>query len=469
MFRARYTADPLAVSGAVLPCRSDDQEVPQAISSLPPFELRFSIFIDGTMNNLFNTHSRRQRDTGTSSSNDYSNVARMAMNITGASESFHQHMTIYVEGMGTFHAQHDRWSTDGAAFGIGHSGIISRVNLCFQKLCDFIIAFSNTNISRYRKELLKLHLDIFGFSRGAASARSFVHRMNGFLPDRIMNMTDFDNYTFGMKLSHYSNRQIIYSHNNFRFHFVGLFDTVSSHGTDHDDVSDLGLSLDSNLSRIDKVVHLVASDEHRKNFSLTSIASAGEQKGITIFMPGVHSDIGGGYADNYSEDLTLWKTTNILPAENEGNKFNQERNSFISLGWFSRRQLEGSLINQITLIGRRNEISNTYSYIGLLLMVDYAKQNQLIFDENAIHERLLNENEDLIWIKREIENNRDRTTNEWINFPGEQMARIRGRYFHFSSSIGVVNHPNFCIGEDNYGTSNNHLINGTRKRKVYAG
>lgn len=50
-----------------------------------------------------------------------------------------------------------------------------------------------------------------------------------------------------------------------------------------------------------KVVHLVAGDERRHNFSLNSAGTA------DIVLPGVHSDLGGGYLPNIIERVLLSK------------------------------------------------------------------------------------------------------------------------------------------------------------------
>ena len=55
-------------------------------------------------------------------------------------------------------------------------------------------------------------------------------------------------------------------------------------------------------------MHLVAAEEHRKNVSLTDIASAGS-KGRELFLPGVHSDIGGDYRDEASEAMVTQPKT----------------------------------------------------------------------------------------------------------------------------------------------------------------
>ena len=50
-------------------------------------------------------------------------------------------------------------------------------------------------------------------------------------------------------------------------------------------------------------MHLCALDEFRSHFAITDIGSAAETKGPEIFLPGCHSDIGGGYInreENYS-------------------------------------------------------------------------------------------------------------------------------------------------------------------------
>jgi len=122
--------------------------------------------------------------------------------------------------------------------------------------------------------------------------------------------------------------------------FAGLFDSVSSfdevgdkaedsrfagkaarhatYGGDDDfknDVSELHLTLDD--EKLEKVVHFVANDEYRVNFSSTTIASA-RQRGIgcEFYLPGAHSDIGGGYAQVVEEERTysgVLRTDTALP------------------------------------------------------------------------------------------------------------------------------------------------------------
>jgi hypothetical protein len=136
-------------------------------------------------------------------------------------------------------------------------------------------------ISRGSEELPAIiNMNVYGFSRGSAAARYFVHLVK----------TERDTYAPKWKGK------------NVRVNFVGLFDTVSSYGGNFsNDVSDLHLNFEDGA--VQRVVHLVAGDEYRENFASTTIASAGD-KGYELTMPGAHSDVGGGYnADPEVHDL----------------------------------------------------------------------------------------------------------------------------------------------------------------------
>ncbi|MBV6881793.1 hypothetical protein AXA65_17090 [Chryseobacterium sp. FP211-J200] len=95
--------------------------------------------------------------------------------------------------------------------------------------------------------------------------------------------------------------------NHINVRFLGLFDTVSSYGLFHDnDVQDL--SLDA-VNKAQKVVQLAAADEYRKNFALTNIKNAGF-KGIELYLPGVHCDVGGAY-NNMGYEKTAFYITSL--------------------------------------------------------------------------------------------------------------------------------------------------------------
>lgn len=123
-------------------------------------------------------------------------------------------------------------------------------------------------------------VSVFGFSRGAAEAVAFCHRF-----DRLLD---------GGKLAG------IATH----VQFLGLFDVVASVGGSasvsrtmplpdaiFDGHWDWANDVDEDLSgSVRKCLHLIAAHELRMNFPVTQIGGAQE-----LMMPGVHSDVGGGY------------------------------------------------------------------------------------------------------------------------------------------------------------------------------
>ena len=128
-------------------------------------------------------------------------------------------------------------------------------------------------------------IDVFGFSRGAAEARVFCSWL-----ERILAARKFA----GIPI---------------RFRFVGLMDTVASGGF----WSSIGAGLTNTAdghsgwaaveylrlpSTLENCVHMVAMHELRKNFPLDEATIDGLLPPNTqqFAYPGVHSDVGGGYA-----------------------------------------------------------------------------------------------------------------------------------------------------------------------------
>jgi hypothetical protein len=216
---------------------------------------------------------------------------------------------------------------------------------------------------------------------------------------------------------------------------VGLYDTVSSYGVNHsDDVAEL--KLDS-IRVADAVYHLAAANEYRKNFALTNIDSAGG-KGQEFFLPGAHSDIGGGYVDNDKEDKTL----------DEGPATADIAEFLVEGGWFSSRELAYTEIERVKSEGqeyyvgrkawlRRSSISNRYSYIPLRLMANFAAEQGL-----QINPRLPQKFE----LPPALEDARAQLTSyvmsngsdpgDWAD--NDEKARgLRHRFLHVSFSGGV--------------------------------
>jgi uncharacterized protein (DUF2235 family) len=89
----------------------------------------------------------------------------------------------------------------------------------------------------------------------------------------------------------------------FPIEFLGLFDTVKGTGIIG---RDLRWPYTNQLSNVRLVRHAVSIDERRRPFreSLVPVQKAGRQPLVTeAWFPGVHSDVGGGFADDDHPEL----------------------------------------------------------------------------------------------------------------------------------------------------------------------
>ncbi|MFG6449822.1 phospholipase effector Tle1 domain-containing protein [Roseateles sp. BYS180W] len=229
-----------------------------------------NVFFDGTLNNYFNVNASdaikaKHGGEGTSYANGLSNVARMWESL--GREGDGPDIAVYVDGIGT--VRHGDDALTGMAFGDGDTGIEVRVDSAFAPLVEKVTAPRDGG-----KPPAILELNVFGFSRGAAAARLFVHKVYA---EKVA--------CFGADWA-----KVIVQVN-----FVGLFDTVSSEGIYYgNDVGNLHLRIPATHAQ--RVVHLVAGDEFRENFSVTTIDSTvAAGRGYQLTLPGAHSDVGGGY------------------------------------------------------------------------------------------------------------------------------------------------------------------------------
>ncbi|OUY08934.1 phospholipase effector Tle1 domain-containing protein [Acinetobacter populi] len=341
-----------------------------------------NVFFDGTKNNLYNidAHDRFKAQIAKNAkdyesyTNAYSNVAHLYSNrLLKKGISW-----VYIEGMGSSKYQED--STRGFAFGSGETGIVERAKSAFnaiqQKLKD--------DQGQIKPNILILN--VFGFSRGAATARHFVHLAK--TQPRLFK-------DWGI------------SANRIRFGFIGIFDTVSSFqdfGIDKktavfglsgagynavnpdfdDDVNELSLdfrALDSNDKKITKVCHIVACDEYREYFSLTNIIAAIRDKyGLEILMNGAHSDIGGSYPSGLSDGYHISN--------------DKLKNWFLDQGFYKTdniktlQKVNPRAISPGHLASRKN-IPNDYHKISLKIMRLIAQQfGGLTFNKNIlVHEQ----------------------------------------------------------------------------------
>jgi len=419
-------------------------------------DFTFGVFIDGTMNNMYDTEVRKkaledkeQADTtglyvskteanliykdhgdleklSSSYENDLSNPAILFKNYK--EEPKEKIFKVYTEGMGTNTAPKeqgailtkDDYKKDdimfGPAFGQGTAGIMDRVKKSIEDVVKKIV---DQKIQKDKECVGTITFDVFGFSRGAAAARHFVHIIthgpyiaeksltmysNGLGPvvDRVtkdlQNNMISDDYegkvmpqfgNLGQLLTEAELMDDVLTKVNVRF--VGIYDTVPHHGlVQSNDIKDLGLD---NVNRADYVVHIAAADEHRANFSLVDISTvakvspeSGKKGGIELFFPGVHCDVGGSYEEGRIDNP---KRIDAATSEKELVPLREE---LIQQGWFKDPEIKiildplfklSSGINRFRLDGSR-KLSNQYSYIPLHHMAEFCTKKSVPVDKKKL-------------------------------------------------------------------------------------
>lgn len=202
--------------------------------------------------------------------------------------------SLYIDGIGTEADKPD--SKMGLGFGISDTGIIAKTDKAISMLPICIQDALRTASKQLSDNILiikTLQFDIFGFSRGAAAARHFANRILYEDPAIISVVRQF---LTGISVN---DSPLIKSR------FIGIFDTVTAIGIPNvrnrhiADTSDVKLTLHPEIA--ESVFHITAANECRFNFALNSVKNAWPE----LALPGVHSDIGGGYLPLTRENLFL--------------------------------------------------------------------------------------------------------------------------------------------------------------------
>ena len=395
-------------------------------TSNPQLKVKLNIFFDGTLNNKNNTQVRKDSENNTAQKNifdeksnkkddsymnDFSNVVRGYDAINPDAE--HQ-LKVYIEGIGTENNKKDD-SFEGPGFGVGDRGIMAKVTKGCQEAAKVVaLKYKGKNIDI-------LEVNVFGFSRGAAAARHFINvattsiyeegpsLINGKIAVHhrpydeesslfLINKTP-DNISFIKQYGYFGaclikeNLQI----KKIEFNFAGLYDTVASYGVNHRgkkliDSDAKQLNLDA-VKKCKFTLQLASRDEYRENFSLTNINSCG-LNGLQLTLPGVHSDVGGGYVDGAQEEVFLYKKNYYDTAYSlEKTIVKNFQQILIDEGWFTANEL--TIVNAkpfnsyyispgtFYLKGKR-KLSNQYANIPLKIMIDFSKERGVEYSEKAL-------------------------------------------------------------------------------------
>lgn len=294
-------------------------------------------------------------------------------------------------------------SKTGGAVGQGETGMLSRVRRAIDIMVNKINLASNRTIGT-------ITIDVFGFSRGAAAARIFVHEI--FLQPYFATWdTNYETWEAGWG-DHNQNKvtdeyadfkKQLPAHgrlgykltekgltaDNIIVRFAGLFDSVPHHGpfSQSNDREELGLD---DVARALYTVHLVAGDEHRHNFSLVDISGitgelyGGESsRGIELFLPGVHCDVGGSYVEGRPE------TNYTLKNYDSKQKFDDDMKWMIGQGWYTKEQLTVTKFadENYSMKGSRPYLSNQYSFIPLHVMLEFALKKGVVIKEGNLYKK----------------------------------------------------------------------------------
>lgn len=242
---------------------------------------KLSFFFDGTGNNMYQEQQKPEHEQA------LSNIAKLflaAINDPGGQGAAPR----YFPGVGTpfqiprrvpgyFTEQLLDDHGGAAGLGLGRGGQ-TRIDAA---IAEFEMILGEDWSAQARQHMPFISLAVFGFSRGATEARAFVRKLLSRCVDKDGQRCWIDRDLWRIPL---------------RITFLGLFDTVAS-------VGGPGLHLDwaSELAippEVERCVHYVAAHEVRQAFPLDSVrvdrtypANCEE-----VVYPGMHSDVGGGYA-----------------------------------------------------------------------------------------------------------------------------------------------------------------------------
>ena len=467
-----------------------DAEQSNEDSMLEKVNVHIGVFFDGTGNNMMNIKERNEyvsrklkyekRDkyyeSNDSHLNGFSNVANLysIYNINEGEYKF----AVYVEGIGTapralidpsqypdnYFYENGIYgdSLFGQALGIGAYGVNGKI----ESACKKIVSILTSIREKYPNPIeIQLTFNVFGFSRGAAAARSFTSRIKSMKGDTVklssvvknalinssynfmqtLDYTVTEEYDYKVCLSDLLKESGFDVSDTMKVEFLGLYDTVSSYGVSfNDDVKELALTIDKSV--VKKVFQICAADEYRRNFSLT-LVNLNSPEEENYIIPGAHSDIGGGYSENMEEKYILYRNVhqnysspivmnyssymNYSPnIENiyAGNKTKEELEND---GWFDENDIKNGV----------RYVDNKYCYIALNLMIEKIEssfiKNKTEFN---MEEEDMKDLKDFYEIVKNtklydfvVEKGKKRIKRNTNRVDDDLMKRIRHTYLHLSA------------------------------------
>ena len=239
--------------------------------------MRFTVYFDGTGNNKdLNTPEGTQTNVARLFDLDTAKGTNLARNSGHTPEQYNaqersgQSEKIYFDGVGSQAETSGRSLIEGAT----GRGAQERIDQAY----DAIVAFHN----KYPDQ--KVDVNIVGFSRGASQSRALA---NEFI-ERGVPQLDGQGKPTGDFLIPPGQAHV---------NKLGIFDTVATDGLSNTDTH-LGKNLEIGKN-VDSTTHLVAMNEYRDTFRLTSALRNDDNSRIEeLKFAGAHSQVGGGYQND---------------------------------------------------------------------------------------------------------------------------------------------------------------------------
>lgn len=392
-------------------------------------------------------------------------------------EKNEKYLHVYIEGSGANGFQSENKYLDllrhgkavkGLGFGVGKTGVVAKVSKAVRYVSDKIQSEDNNHFTKIRS----IHFYVFGFSRGSAAARLFsflVARSNGDVVPVLPREKEFDQY---LSFRHFKNGKVSFLENHkghMTVDFLGIYDTVSAIGFLKDkDGSVNGLRYlfmgdkdfwgenfhknnseqyglySPSLDSVKSTCHICAIDEYRANFAVTDIGLKMPDDSIELFVPGCHSDVGGGYLPTPKEETkTIKKMIGgmITRMKNNGVWNVVSKETLMQMGWGNDSELKED--KEKIDIDHMPAPDEVYSNITLRLMLERAKAkapklNQLFSNLEDAYPEPKEANE-----KNTVLNRMSKELHETIlkdgrfyytKFTPEEYSWVRMHYLHFTAS-----------------------------------
>ena len=462
-----------------------------------PVNVRISLFFDGTLNNRENIEEREayevgnigasgtsgqslyMRNRGDDGNNSYdngrTNIAVMEPHLKDKADGYDVYAKHYIAGQGAF--THKKDSVWGYAFGIGKSGVVGRAVEGIGDALNSIVISKKINVKQHYIKLLTI--DVFGFSRGAATARHAIYMLFNRGDSEYDEFTNETIYAFNPIHELLADRGYDIKPAAVELRFAGLYDTVLSYIISQKSESSNDVLNQTAVHYAQKALHIAAADEHRTDFPLHNIKCTKSNGGEEYFLPGVHSDIGGSYNQanalkvDESGEEEFMRTSDENMVINEGKKksvLEQDRLDLIEQGWYLDDEIEVTSIKikkkragkipylslNHSLKVNRDNISSAYSNIPLKIMAKYTRNPEVNLsiskklERNAI--KTLSTDSKLNTLESEINkyiaSNKNSKASDWHgdelpgNISKDFLKEIRNNHLHFSSKPGLGYSPN---------------------------